>query len=344
MKPLLATLFALVPLSDALAQDRPRPPAQKPPRSAPARPPARAPEKPPQRAQPPARGAPARPPRDRAALEPVARPPAAAAAAVPAPEASAKESAEEALAREEAAFGLCDGDRNGWISFREARGALELDRGAYATYDRDRDGRITRAEFAVRYQEVFAQTGRFRTPRAPAGANRAIPRTPDQLLRAYDLDADAALDPSELESVLTDYRREQIPLETILEKLDRDGSGRIEGGEILELAQVVRAASIGAASRGGTSQPPRTLEDLFGGPVEPSVLFDATQRPPRFPGPATHFRRLDLDGDGSIRLDDLRRLQATLQLSVRANAVLASLDRDEDGGLSEAELLAAMGK
>ncbi|HVS10724.1 MAG TPA: hypothetical protein VMS76_12705, partial [Planctomycetota bacterium] len=297
-------------------------------------------EKPPQRAQPPARG-PAQPARDRAALEPVARP--LAGTAVLAPEARAKESAEEALAREEAAFGMCDGDRNGWISFREARGALELDRGAYATYDRDRDGRITRAEFAVRYQEIFAQTGRFRTPRAPAGANRAIPRTPDQLLRAYDLDGDAALDPSELESVLTDYRREQIPLETILEKLDRDGSGRIEGGEILELAQVVRAASIGAASRDGTSQPPRTLEELFGGPVEPKAQYDATQRPPRFPGPATHFRRLDLDGDGSIRLDDLRRLQATLQLSVRANAVLASLDRDEDGGLSEEELLAAMG-
>ena len=64
---------------------------------------------------------------------------------------------------------------------------------------------------------------------------------------------------------------------------------------------------------------------------------------PEIIGPVTHFRRLDLDDDGLVSIEDLRRLQAPLQLPVRAAAVLAALDLDGDGVLSLAEFSAALG-
>ena len=64
--------------------------------------------------------------------------------------------------------------------------------------------------------------------------------------------------------------------------------------------------------------------------------------PPQIDGPVGSFRRLDLDGDGMISLEDLRRLQSPLALPVRAAAVLAALDSDGDGELSPREFSAAL--
>ena len=86
----------------------------------------------------------------------------------------------------------------------------------------------------------------------------------------------------------------------------------------------------------------RSIEDLFGGLEERSGGFHSSLHPPAIPGPVTHFRRLDLDNDGLVSLRELDRLQSPLQLPIRANTVLAALDRNEDRHLSEAEFKDAL--
>ena len=60
-------------------------------------------------------------------------------------------------------------------------------------------------------------------------------------------------------------------------------------------------------------------------------------------GPVSPFRRLDLDNDGLITLEELERLRRPQTLTVRVAAVLAALDENEDGALSRDELIRAMG-
>jgi len=61
-------------------------------------------------------------------------------------------------------FKVADYDHDGWISFREGRDSLELDRQRFTYYDTDRDGRITREEFTTVYRATIRKVGAFKPP------------------------------------------------------------------------------------------------------------------------------------------------------------------------------------
>lgn len=238
-------------------------------------------------------------------------------------------------------FSECDRDGSGWISFREANLALGFERGEYALFDRDRDGRIGSREFIARYDEVVASTGVFPLPKPSDDSGAIVPRTPKQLSAAFDQDTDGALDLGEVGQMLRDYDREEIEPKMALERLDENASGKIDGEEIGYLSRLVSAAFVlpdPAASRKGQ----RAAEETFFEMTERSGGLDATSLPPRVAGPVMHFRRLDLDGDGFVTTTELHELQAPLTLSVRVTAVLAALDADEDNRISRKEFASAL--
>lgn len=62
-------------------------------------------------------------------------------------------------------FGICDYNRDGWVSYREASQALDLDKVRFSAYDKSpRDGRITKEEFRAVYSETVRSLGSFRPP------------------------------------------------------------------------------------------------------------------------------------------------------------------------------------
>jgi len=243
---------------------------------------------------------------------------------------------------EEQYFGICDHDGDGWISFAEAKVSLKTTRAEYQIYDTDKDGRVTPEEFHERYQAVVDVTGMFPKPAPGAALTRAITRTPTQLRAAYDKDADNALDASELRGVLQDYGREELSADLLLIKLDRDHNSKLEAEELTNLSRLLSGPRLDSQALTGPEAKPKTVDELFGQPVARENTVDATPLPPRIPGPVPPFRRLDLDHDGFISLEDLRGLQSPLQLKARVSAVLATLDHDEDGVISEAEFLASI--
>lgn len=240
-------------------------------------------------------------------------------------------------------FGRCDQNANGWISLHEGREALGMDSSTFRSYDTDLDGRISREEFAARYKLSVSRVGAFKPPASVPKTARAPTRNAEQLRNAYDKNADGGLSADELKLVLDDYERSELPAEIALEKLDRDGSTRIDGAEIDFLARLLTTNLSPAAADPNAPRVRQTLEELFGGLRDRTSGFHSAPMPPEIVGPVTHFRRLDLDGDGRVSIDDLRRLQAPLQLPVRAAAVLAALDLDGDGVMSPTEFSAAVG-
>ncbi|MDP6539257.1 MAG: hypothetical protein QF903_04825 [Planctomycetota bacterium] len=100
--------------------------------------------------------------------------------------------------------------------------------------------------------------------------------------------------------------------------------------------------SIKPTASGEVLEKAGSLAELFG---QPSAREDAkliSPLPPRIRGPVPHFLRLDLDRDGRIRTDDLLALLRPVQLPVRINTVIATLDADGDGGLDADELRGSM--
>lgn len=312
----------------------PAPPAQDP-----ANPPAQDP------ANPPAKPAPAQGRRQAAKQKPGEQP---APAPVATPDADVPPEL-KALSRSEkessaAFFVVCDYDGNGWISFREASESLGLDRAAYAVYDTDHDGRISPAEFEARYQSILEQTGGFRPPAARKVTQAAPSRNAEQLLSAYDADSDRALNAEELQRLLTDYGREEFPVDVVIEKLDRDGSKKLEGEELVLFAQLLTATYLADKSAPDPNTRPKSVGELFGQVIPRSASPGTTPEPPLIRGPVPHFRRLDLDDDGRITLTDLQSLQVPLQLSVRVGGIFAALDRNQDGGIDSDEFLNSMQK
>jgi len=239
-------------------------------------------------------------------------------------------------------FAICDHDENGWIAFREARESLELGRSAYASYDRDRDGRIDPAEFEERYLEIVDIAGGFARPKEYEGKRPLPSRNPEQLRAAFDATGDGALELFEVDKLLEVYDRQDIPARIVLSKLDVDASRRLEISELERLSQLLSATYV-ASDEDLASEQAASVEELFGGVIErPPSEFGGTLHPPQIVGPVSPFRRLDLDYDGAIEIEDLRHLQRPQTLSVRVAAIVAALDQDEDGSVDRAEFLAAM--
>lgn len=335
----LTALFVVLFASVAVAAPQGRGRGKKKPRHAPVHAaPAKvkaAPRPAPVNFPPPAQ--PATPPLGSAALPPLktATPP-------PAKRDDEPKSADLADDKPSTYFGACDYDRNGWISFRESAEALTLDRNSFAVYDADHDGRITQEEFEARYTEVRERTGGFRPPRAKVAEKLVPTRNAEQLRNAYDLSGDSALDLDELNKLLNDYERTEVPADVVLDKLDRDESGELEGQELVLFAELLSATYTPELAIIDPADSPKSIDALFGQITPREQGYQTTPQPPQIVGPVPIFRRLDLDNDGGVTLSDLEGLRAAMQLSVRTTAVFAALDTDQDGKLTEAELLDSM--
>jgi Ca2+-binding EF-hand superfamily protein len=244
--------------------------------------------------------------------------------------------------RQQAYFEICDHDGSGWISYREAKKSLKLvGRDEYAVYDTDSDGRVTRAEFGERYRAVVDRMGAFQQPEPGNAGSRALTRNPDQLVNAYDQDANRSLDDIELATLLDDYELEGLPATKIMEKLDRDHTGELDGTELTQLSRLL-SAPVELADPMDALEQPESIDELFGEVIARELTVDAVEQPPRIPGPVPHFRRLDFDNDGVISRKDLERLQSPLQLKARPGVALATLDTDGDGVVTLEEFRASM--
>jgi Ca2+-binding EF-hand superfamily protein len=250
------------------------------------------------------------------------------------------QAARELERQEQEYFERCDYDGNGWISYAEAREALEVDPNGFFVFDGDKDGRVTREEFGVRFRDVIQRHGSFKPPSGRAAESLVPLRNAEQLRNAYDTNGDLGIDELELTKMFADYDREELPIPIVIEKLDRNTTLSIDGDELELLARLL---SITQMTSEATEAPTATsIAELFGSPKQRETLPHAAPQPPTIRGPVPHFRRLDLDRDGFVGLRELQTLQSPLQLALRVNTVLAALDIDEDGQLSEREFLDAL--
>ncbi len=240
-------------------------------------------------------------------------------------------------------FAACDQDGNGWISFRESHDSLELDRVGYARLDTDRDGRVVLEEFSVHLAQLADRVGSLPLPRVAQDQARDVPRKPTLILAAYDRGGDGALEEAELSKLLEDYRRARPGALILLDRLDQDGDRRLRGSEIELLARLLASLHVIDAEDSRPASPPRSVDELFGAVIPRSKGLDALPEPALIVGPVSHFRRLDLDGDGGIELRDLLELMRPRSAAISLAALFAALDGNEDGLVDQGELSRALG-
>lgn len=258
---------------------------------------------------------------------------------------AARPAAQDALDREllRSYFAVCDADGNGWLSFRECRDSLSLDRAAFASFDSNVDYRVDPEEFSVNYAEVTRRVGVLPVPRTAAEKVVDLPRGPSQLLAAYDRDGDSALQLSELMQLFDDYGRKDLPLDTAMANLDVNGDNSLAGSELERASRLLSSLAVAGRPTGEVALTPGSIDELFGRTSARPITIDASRQPPLIVGPVLPFRRLDLNGDGGIELDDLFALMSPLKLTPSLGAIHAALDLNEDGRLDRDELAASFG-
>ncbi|MDF1800877.1 MAG: hypothetical protein P1V81_17025 [Planctomycetota bacterium] len=243
-------------------------------------------------------------------------------------------------------FALADHDANGSLTFREAAASMGLSRDGFAQYDKDRDGLISEAEFRTRMRTLLERTGTFQKPIPkdkqvqPEGAEPApTGPTPESFVGLYDADVDGRLGPAELAKAAGALGLGKLDPALILGQLDKDKSGFVEP---LELAEVLALLEeLDAAGLAPSLPTAESIEELFGGAEERPVYLGSTPRPPVIKGPVRPYRRLDLDDDGLIEIEDLNRLVRSSHSRLRPSAVLAGFDLDGDGVVDREEFEAS---
>jgi len=280
---------------------------------------------------------------------------------------SEAEAAAERDRYEAECFTTCDYNGDGWIAYREGQCSLLMTRASFAQYDNDSDGRITRDEFGQRYRELLDRTGAFRRPTpegvtitqptqpdAPlgspenpvdlaaliAGAAAATPATPETFVGKYDVNIDGRLSADELVTASKALGFEGMPAASIMTTLDLDKSGFVEPPELKSALN-----ALGLLTAAGAAPPlpkAKSIEELFGESKSRESYAGSTPRPPYIKGPVRPFRRLDVNDDGFVQLEDLEMLAISAHPRIRPAAVIASLDLNADGQLSKEELAAAL--
>jgi Ca2+-binding EF-hand superfamily protein len=241
------------------------------------------------------------------------------------------------LTRVQKYFATCDYDASGYLTFSEANASLGIDRDGWKAYDEDNDGRISEKEFSRRYEAILATGGAFNPPTPKADARASIPERAEDALASYDKNRDKGLDMGEIDFLLVEIGAIRMEAETSIDQFDRDLTRKLEVPELEDLLALLRPDK--AKSKGPR---PRSLNELFGKLVPRTLQEGSTPQPVRITPPVLTFRRLDIDADGGISLEDLSELQRPLVLPVRAGAVLAALDANGDGTVDETEFRAAM--
>lgn len=104
-----------------------------------------------------------------------------------------REISEEVLELGKTYFGIADYNGDEWISYREGKASLGLDRDRFARVDRDRDGRVDWPEFQELFTITIRSVGDFPSPKPdPSGGPVEIPEFDSDAL-----DGDADFEPAE---------------------------------------------------------------------------------------------------------------------------------------------------
>ncbi|MEO0661709.1 MAG: hypothetical protein AAFZ87_09245, partial [Planctomycetota bacterium] len=219
-------------------------------------------------------------------------------------------------------FQIADADGTGWLSYREARGALSFDGPRFRVFDQDHDGRFSFEEYTEFLQRELAGGRQPSVPLRPDLERRQPPRNAEQLRMAYDFDLDGHIGRVEMERILLDYRdnRRNVTASTMIEQYDLSGDALLGLAELGRLANYLMPLSV--ETRASYNAPPnaRTPEELFGVTVD-----RGDGAPPRIDGPVPLFRRLDLDSDGAIEVSDLQGLEPRAFSASSLGSILRSL-------------------
>ncbi|MFT4647993.1 MAG: Ca2+-binding EF-hand superfamily protein [Glaciecola sp.] len=234
-------------------------------------------------------------------------------------------------------FKNCDPDASQWISFYEAKYALGFGRSLFRSFDENEDGRLVKEEF-VAYYEHTIKRNQFRRPKI---RNKPIPpeRTPEQLMLAYDADLNSGISLTESTRLLNDYSRVKMDSRFLFTRVDLNHDQLLSVQELGLLSQAIRHLNLPQAQVvNPKARAPKNIDELF------LRIIPSSNRltPPTLIGPITTFRRLDMDGDGTISISDLEGLKRTVSTNIRVGTVLHTLDTNQDGVLSRSELRQSM--